>query len=412
MSSISKHTSRLTSPESWYSTPWFDLTKKQEIKATMVVPQPLDQVQMRRSKTPNWVKYNDKNNEYDQKMAREAQIIDWRIGTQVDKSVNCLGVFWASKTVHMGNSTRRSYPKYPKFGCNGTTCIKRDHGHFRDRRHFKIHELDAAHEYLNQHGFVIIDFAMSEDELKEYIDLFKSSIQLMNKEVIDAEYPECPRLSKISKKHFAPYIGKGLMQFYGAAHLPFADACRKYEPLVKVFCFFHKTSELLPSFDCIAATKKTEGGDANWLHADQDLDHDYTSIQCNLIFKSPWARLSMMVSHYPANRHANDMPAHLEQLRQARCRGASMTHDNDHVNKEPLPTFRPNPNDYLHLKVINKECNIGGYMERFESLIAAGLKVANDDTGNGKRSLSDASECRQKKKKTKTVTPIEVVDLT
>ena len=407
MSSISRDTNEVTSPEPWYNTPWYDLTKDQNIKATMVVPQPLDQVQMRRSKTANWVKYNDKNNEYDQKMAREAQIIDWRIGTQVDKSVNCLGVFWASKTVHMGNSTRKSYPKYPKFGSNGTTGV------WRNRRgHFKMHELKEANDYLNQRGYVVIDFEMNENELKKYIDLFKTSIQLMNKEVIDTEYPTCPRLSKISKKHFAPYIGKGLMQFYGAAHLPFADACRKYEPLVEVFRFFHKTSELLPSFDCIAATKKTEGGDANWLHADQDLDHDYLSVQCNLIFKSPWARLSMMVSHYPANRHANNMSAHLKQLREARLRGASMTHDNDHVNKEPLPTFRPNPNDYLHLKVINKECNIDGYMERFELLIAAGLKNANDDTSNGKRSLSDASECQQKKKRTKVVTQKEVIDLT
>ena len=347
----------MNSRENWISQEWGNITPPQ-IKATMVVPQSDDTVTLQPGgKKPNWMKLPVGDTR-----AQLAKIIDWRPG--LGKDTNALVVLWLSNRIHQGQNTSKRYPASPKWCCGGTTGVIREDG---TSKHFKVSEMEAANTHLHQYGFVVVDFTMSQEELRVFIDSFKESIQLLNRETIDPGYPTCPRLSKITKKHMPPLLGFGLGKYYGAPHTPFADACRLYEPLKRVFEHLHGTDEILPSFDCMAVTKTAKGRVQNWLHQDQTAEYPGLSIQGNFILKSPWARLGMMVSYYRKDG-IDDLPKHVQFLKDARMAGHCLTHDN-RLNNKVLPTWQPNPKNFLHLKCINGNRNIPGYWERFNKII-------------------------------------------
>ena len=268
----------------------------------------------------NWDRSPMHNKEY----VENAVLIDHR---PFDPKINATFVVWNSALPHCnGTWNDKLSGKKRKRGFSPQLTTK---GHF-------VSDMEAASEYAHEHGFCVVELDLSLEEYNRLITLYRQSVQLVNKEIIDPESPTCPHINKINADHLPPYKTKGLQQFYGFCHTPFANACREIAAIKRLFSILYDCPQhaMYCSLDASAVAMAT-GSNDNWLHRDQTkakVNHDCW--QGTLYLKSPtkkYRRLAQMVAHHPTT-HGLANREDLENY--AKANGACLTHNNHRINKE------------------------------------------------------------------------------
>jgi hypothetical protein len=289
------------------------------IKSLVVVPGEHGHEHLKPPKDAvNWDRSPMRNKEY----AEKAVVVDHR---PFDTEINATLVVWNSGLPHCNGTWNDKLSGKRKRGFSPQLTTD---GHF-------VADSDSAAEYAHQHGFCVLEL-VDFPEYERLIELYRRSVQLVNKAVIDPESPDCPDISKITADHLPPYKTKGLQQFYGFCHTPFANACREV-PAVKAF--FSKLYDcpqhaMYCSIDASAVALE-RGSNENWLHRDQTKAAvNHQSWQGTLYLKPPtekYKRLAQMVAWHPTEY---GVPEREELEQYARERGACLTHNNARVNKE------------------------------------------------------------------------------
>ncbi len=295
------------------------------IKSLVVVPNSHDHGLLKpvsECEAVNW----DRSPMRDPLYAEQAVLIDHR---PFDRKINATLVVWNSALAHCnGTYNERTLGKRTKF-----SPPLHSKGHF-------VSDMDLASEYAQKNGYCVLEIDMSQSEYNTMVDLYCRSVQLVNKATIDLQYPECPDITKITADHLPPYKTKGLQQYYGFCHTPFANAMREI-PIVKTF--FSKLYDcpehaLYCSLDA-SAVAMVSGSNDNWLHRDQTLktntvDGNKNCWQGTVYLKPPtkkYRRFAQMVAWHPTE---DGLPNRMELEEYAKKTGACLTHNNHRVNKE------------------------------------------------------------------------------
>jgi len=309
---------------------------KASIKSTVVVPRSHKTVRGDSgSNKPNWVKWGG-NSDLEKQLAADAQIINYTMkpnpnskgneAVPIDGSILCVAVFWDSLTVHGNGSTKKKYPK-EGYLSKGEIIPP----------HFTLDKLDEALKFLDDEGYMVMDFNIKPDEWVHQVNLFREYMQEVNIDAIDIDFPTRPRLEKIKTQHLPSFKDKGLAQYYGSAHSRFMDAARNMECLQRVYREIFK----FPT--------------------------GYKSVQSCVIFRSAMARLGAMVSYIPNWMVTKEMK---DILADGRIHGHSFTHDNDHINKVAVPKgIRPSPDPTKKAICAKSQKDPVLYMHRFVSLV-------------------------------------------
>lgn len=285
------------------------------IKSLVVVPGEHGHEHLKPPKDAvNWDRSPMRNKEY----AEKAVVVDHR----PKKGINATLVVWNSALPHCNGTWNDKLSGKRKRGFSPQLTTD---GHFTD--------FDLAAEYAHQHGFCVLEL-VDFPEYERLIELYRRSVQLVNKAVIDPESPDCPDISKITADHLPPYKTKGLQQFYGFCHTPFANACREVPAVKAFFSKLYGEHAMYCSIDASAVALE-RGSNENWLHRDQTKAAvNHQSWQGTLYLKPPtekYKRLAQMVAWHPTEY---GVPEREELEQYARERGACLTHNNARVNKE------------------------------------------------------------------------------
>ena len=308
-----------------------DWSNKCGVRSLVVVPKthtaPLKEPQNARG--VNWDVCRD-----DEGLAEKAVLVDPRPKHRRD----CLAtlVLWNSRTVHCNGHFSRSQKRGRSTSAYSPTVTQDGH--------FVAKDTDAWLAFLEDHGFVVVELSMKAPSHERLLRLYREAVQLVNRDVVDASFPNCPRFETITAEHLPPYKTKGLQQFYGFASTPFADEARLDPEVRAVFAAIHGVGKgaMYCSLDA-PAIALAKGKNENWLHRDQTLNPYFRkneaslSVQGCLYLRPPkgYLRLAQMVAWHPLRQLTGDEHRTMvDFVARARLCGACLTHNNHRVNKE------------------------------------------------------------------------------
>ena len=251
---------------------------------------------------------------------------------------DCLAtmVLWNSRTIHCsGNHLPRKRAATQSAFLSRPPC---------QNGHFDVNEHQAWTKYLEAHGYVVLELKMTREEHAAHVFRFRQAVQLVNRHTIDEENQEAPRLAKIQAGNLPPYKTKGLQQFYGFCHTPFADAMRTIPEVRRVFERIYGTTDLYASIDAGAIAMAAGKNEKNWLHRDQTKNPLFSekeallSVQGCVYLRPPlkkYMRLAQMVAWHPLDRLTEEEQGQMvDFMHMARRKGACLTHNNHKINKE------------------------------------------------------------------------------
>jgi hypothetical protein len=270
----------------------------------------------------------------DEGLAARAVFVDPRPTHRRD----CLAtlVLWNSRTVHCNGHFGRSKKRGRSTSAYSPTVTQDGH--------FLAADADAWLAFLEEHGYAVVELSMKAPSHERLLRLYREAVQLVNRNVVDASSPTCPRLGTIAAEHLPPYKTKGLQQFYGFASTPFADEARLEPEVRAVFAKIHGVEKgaMYCSLDA-SAIALAKGKNDNWLHRDQTRNPYFRkneaslSVQGCLYLRPPkgYLRLAQMVAWHPVKSlTADEHRIMADFVGRARLRGACLTHNNHRVNKE------------------------------------------------------------------------------
>ena len=167
----------------------------------------------------------------DEGLAAKAVLVDPR-----PRRRDCLAtlVLWNSRTVHCnghfgrGKKRARSTGAYSPVVTQGDTSL--------------LPTMPGSHFWRSK-GTRWWNCPWKRIPHERLLRLYREAVQLVNRDVVDASFPNCPRFETITAEHLPPYKTKGLQQFYGFASTPFADEARLDPEVRAVFAAILRRGE-------------------------------------------------------------------------------------------------------------------------------------------------------------------------